>query len=124
MGIPEGALQAQLPIGRLSSDKERFNDQHILSKYVARIPPNGKIYIVLTTQVFQKFICGWFGSVHDCNVLQSRSIEKPCEQLYISSVFGVIDDSDETESLDSWKICTCQGDDTQDMSQSKNDTSD
>lgn len=84
---------------------------------------NGRIYIAPGTLVFQKFICGSLGSVRDCYLLQSWYVEKSSERFEATNISDVINDSDEREDLDSWKIYKCQDDVIDDMSRSENATS-
>lgn len=67
---------------------------------------------------------GWLGSGHAFYVLQSRSVLKPSERFDTNNILYVINDSDESEDLDKWRIAQDQGHAMDDMSQSENLPSD
>lgn len=64
---------------------------------------NGKLCAVIAFNVFQKFICRWLGSVHDCYILQSRSVDDSFETFETSNIGEVVHESDEPEKLDSYQ---------------------
>lgn len=40
-----------------------------------RYPPNGRYYIAVTQDAFSRYVCSWVGSVNDCYILQSPSLD-------------------------------------------------
>lgn len=70
--LPSGFWQREQTIKDTGTEEERFNNRKRMSTYVVRLTANGKIYFVITSHDFKKYVYGWLGAVHDCVVLQSR----------------------------------------------------
>lgn len=124
VNISQDVLQVEISIAKEGSDEGRCNYQHRHCTYVLRMTSNGKIYNDLRTHGFKKFFCGWFCSVHNCYVLQSRCVENPFERLDATNILHVIHDSVERKHLGTWRRVKDQGDVIDNMSFSEIDISD
>lgn len=73
---------------RLANDKRQFT-------IAFRYPPNGRYYIALTQTAFRSYICGWVGSVNDCIILQSASLETSFMMFVGQQSFRVVESDEE-----------------------------
>lgn len=88
-------LQAELFVRDDGSQEERLGNQNRFYTYVSKMPSNGKFYIASTSHAFKQCICDCLGSVHDCCVLQSKSLNVPFENSDSQNVPQIVHDSNE-----------------------------
>lgn len=60
-----------------------------------RYPLNGRYYISLRQDAFRNHVCCWIGSINDCYLLQSSSLDIPFKEFSGQETLGVIESDDE-----------------------------
>lgn len=90
-------IRTEVSVKRNGLEEKKDNIQNRVCTFVARMPSNWEMYITVTSHIFTQYICGCFGSVHDCYNVQSRLIDEPFESLRTANNQEVVNDSDEKE---------------------------
>lgn len=63
------------------------------------MPSNGNFYIALTMNAFRQYIRYWMGEVHDCYILQSRSLNRVLKTFDLPEFINFLNLSDEDVSI-------------------------
>lgn len=98
--VSSDLLWSELSLKRNASDEERNSNQNWGRTFVAKIPCIGKVFIAVTFHIVRKYILGWLGSIHDCYVLQCRSIHERFDRFCTASILEAVNESNKKEYLE------------------------
>lgn len=90
-------LQAELFVKDDGSEEEQLDNQNSFSTSVGKVPVNGNSYIALTSHASKQHICDWMGSILECYVLRSKSLNDPFENVDSQNVLEAVVDCDKNQ---------------------------
>lgn len=99
-GMSSRQPRSELSVWYSALETDRLDNQNRYCKLGLILPLRGIFHIDLTTHVSSDTIWCWLRAVHDCHVLQSRSLHDSIEDFNTNGKIKIINESDKGDAGD------------------------